>query len=403
MLIGYKRGQTSVVLRVKLLDSSVATGAGLTGLTNASSGLIISTIADNESSATAYTVGGSNVETITTLGTYAAPTSGKCRFKEVDSTNHKGIYEIQIADARFAVSSAKSLLVSIAGATNLAQCDVVVPLRDLDPYDSVRAGLTAIPNVAFGATGGLSSYVIRGGTMQTGSTSTTAKLDSSASATDDLYNGCILHVVSGTGAGQSRVIKDYVGSTKVATVDTWATTPDNTSVFIVCPFGAVPASTDSNFAVTTGTLSAAAVQSIWDALTSALTTSNSIGKRIVDNLNVVLGTVLGSPAGASISADIAAIFADGPGRITKNVALAAFPFVMRDSTNHAPVTGKTVTATRSLDGAAFGSCANSVAEVANGVYKIDLATTDTNANTITYRFTASGCDDTLITVITQVT
>lgn len=137
MLIGFKRGQGSVVLRVKILNSSVSTGAGLTGLTNASSGLIISTIADNEASATAYTVAGSNVETITTLGTYAAPTSGKCRFKEVDATNHKGVYEIHLADARYAVSSAKSLLVSVSGATNAAETDVVIPLRDLDPYGNV--------------------------------------------------------------------------------------------------------------------------------------------------------------------------------------------------------------------------------------------------------------------------
>lgn len=155
MLIGYKRGQGSIVLRVKILNSSVSTGAGLTGLTSASSGLIISTIADNESTATAYTVAGSTIEGITTLGTYAAPTATKCRFKEVDATNHKGVYEIQIADARYAVSSAKSLLVSVSGATNAAETDVVIPLRDLDPYTSADAAvwaavlseLSAVPGV----------------------------------------------------------------------------------------------------------------------------------------------------------------------------------------------------------------------------------------------------------------
>lgn len=147
-LISYKRGQGSIVLRVKILNSSVTTGAGLTGLTSASSGLIISTIADNEASATAYTVAGSTIETITTLGTYAAPTATKCRFKEVDATNHKGVYEIQIADARYAVSSAKSLLVSILGATNAAETDCVIPLTDMDPYDAVHGGMSALPNTA---------------------------------------------------------------------------------------------------------------------------------------------------------------------------------------------------------------------------------------------------------------
>ena len=155
MLIGFKRGQGSIIIRVKILNSSVSTGAGLTGLTSASSGLIISTIADTESTATAYTVAASNVETITTLGTFSAPTSGKCRFKELDATNHKGVYEMQIADARFNVSSAKSLLVSVSGATNAAETDVVIPLRDLDPFDAVRAGLTALPNVASGSAGAI--------------------------------------------------------------------------------------------------------------------------------------------------------------------------------------------------------------------------------------------------------
>lgn len=134
MLISYARSQTSVILRVKLLDSSVSTGAGLTGLDNTSAGLIISTIADNEATATAYTQAGSTIETIATLGTYAAPTALKCRFKEVDSTNHPGVYEVQLADARYAVASAKSLCISLSGAANLAQCDVTVPLVDRDPY-----------------------------------------------------------------------------------------------------------------------------------------------------------------------------------------------------------------------------------------------------------------------------
>lgn len=87
--------------------------------------------------------------------------------------------------------------------------------------------------------------------------------------------------------------------------------------------------------------------------------------------------------------------------LKKNAAFSAFEFVMTDSTNHNPATGLTVTATRSIDGAAFAACANAVAEVASGVYKIDLAAADLNGNAITLRFTATGADDRLITVITQ--
>lgn len=100
--------------------------------------------------------------------------------------------------------------------------------------------------------------------------------------------------------------------------------------------------------------------------------------------------------------DLTQIKNDLPTRPTKNTALANFPFVMRLSSDHVTgATGKTVTATRSLDGAAFGACANAVSEVANGVYKISLAAGDLNADTVTLRFTATDCDDTIIVIATQ--
>lgn len=54
-------------------------------------------------------------------------------------------------------------------------------------------------------------------------------------------------------------------------------------------------------------LSAAGVQAVWDALTTALTTAGSIGKRIADFLTGDAFVRLGAPAGASVSADIAAV------------------------------------------------------------------------------------------------
>lgn len=72
---------------------------------------------------------------------------------------------------------------------------------------------------------------------------------------------------------------------------------------------------DWNIGKTGYALSTAGIQAIWDALTSALTTVGSIGKKLAD---WVIGTTqtgdsfarLGAPAGASISADIAAVKAD---------------------------------------------------------------------------------------------
>lgn len=86
----------------------------------------------------------------------------------------------------------------------------------------------------------LDALSVRRNTAQAGAAGTIT-LDASASATDDLYNGLLIQIVSGTGAGQARVITDYVGSTKVASIEpNWTTNPDATSVFRVLAFAYVP-------------------------------------------------------------------------------------------------------------------------------------------------------------------
>jgi len=54
---------------------------------------------------------------------------------------------------------------------------------------------------------------------------------------DNYYQGMIVEIMEGTGIGQQRWIIQYVGSTKVATVDSnWDTVPDATSIYsIVSP------------------------------------------------------------------------------------------------------------------------------------------------------------------------
>ena len=91
------------------------------------------------------------------------------------------------------------------------------------------------------------------------------------------------------------------------------------------------------------------------------------------------------------------------GNIRKNTALAGFTFMMTDSTNHAPVTGKTVTVTRSIDGGAFGAgTLSAVTEVGVGIYSVDFGAGDLNGNTIILRATATSSDDTFERLITSV-
>lgn len=63
-------------------------------------------------------------------------------------------------------------------------------------------------------------------------TSTSITLRTGANSNDDIYNGASIEIVRGTGQGQVRTITDYVGSTKVATVDrAWIINPGSTTVY----------------------------------------------------------------------------------------------------------------------------------------------------------------------------
>lgn len=84
----------------------------------------------------------------------------------------------------------------------------------------------------------------------------------------------------------------------------------------------------------------------------------------------------------------------------KNTAFSNFAFPMF-ATDGSAATGKTVTATRSIDGGAFATCANSVSEISGGWYKISFAAADFNGDVIAFKATASGCNDTDLTILTQ--
>lgn len=69
-------------------------------------------------------------------------------------------------------------------------------------------------------------------TAQQPNTLTTIKLNAAASDENDYYNGAVIRIVSGTGAGQTRRITDYDGASRVATVDSpWIIIPDNASIY----------------------------------------------------------------------------------------------------------------------------------------------------------------------------
>lgn len=116
---------------------------------------------------------------------------------------------------------------------------------------------------------GQAHNIIRANTAQAGA-GTTITLDASASAVDDFYNNQRIFITAGTGVGQGRFISDYVGSTKVATVATWATNPSSDSVFVILPFGSIPGAS----APTAGEVADA----VWDEARTDHVTAGSFGQ-----------------------------------------------------------------------------------------------------------------------------
>jgi len=141
-----------------------------------------------------------------------------------------------------------------------------------------------------------------------------------------------------------------------------------------------------------------------DVLLDAIPTTAMRGTDSAALASVCTEARLAELDAANLPTDLAAIAADLPSKITKNVALNNFGFLMIDSTDD--ITGKTgltVTATRSIDGAAFAACTNAVSEVANGIYKINLSAADMNGDVIVLQFTATGANARFISIVTQPT
>lgn len=231
MLLSRDNGWVNGILRCVLMDNTSSTGGALVGLTSASTGLLISTIADVEATATAYSAAGSTIDTIATLGTYAAPTTGHCRFKEVDSTNHPGLYELQFVNTRFAVSNASFLIVTISASGS--HCSPQSFLIDLDSQVDVvaYAGATGsatggVPQVNATQFGGSASALTllllellgrRIGTVTSVSfTPTTTQFECSDitdADTSPVYISRGILITSGTQAGSINVVTtDQVGT-----------------------------------------------------------------------------------------------------------------------------------------------------------------------------------------------
>ena len=174
------KDSTSKLIQVFIQDSSSTTGAGLTGLTSGSSGLTAYYYREGANASASITL------TSMTLGTW---TSGG--FIVVDGTNMPGLYQLGIPDAALA-TGANSVTVMLKGATNMAPVLLEIELTATNNQDAVRGGMTALPNAAAAANGGLPTV----------DANNAVKLQSGTGANQiSLSSGAVI-IQSGTGTGQ---------------------------------------------------------------------------------------------------------------------------------------------------------------------------------------------------------
>jgi hypothetical protein len=442
------RGSTSNIVRVFIPDNTSTTGAGLTGLTYSSTKLRIAVIRGLASAATVYAQSASTIETITTIGTYAAPTATKCRFKAVDATNFPGVYEIQFADAIFDASDASRFLTVVVNeesttALHIGPCLTEIPLTAVDPQDGVHYGLTCLPNTAVTTNGSL--ITMGTGTAQLSCAGGRGKADvtywsANPVQTPDASGYPICTIKDGTGQGElnldtgrvdanvtywkgsaagdtATVASIWSNGTRTLTAPTNITSTDGK---IALGAEAVGGGYGVMIATDTQALPGVSIGSVTGAVgsvTGGVTVTTNSDKTgysgtVTDKTGFALSTAGNTAVATAILATPANKLAtDSSGRvtprlerITRAAALSNFEFLMVDSSDHStPKTSLTVSATASIDGAAFASLpsGNTATEVGSGIYKIDLSANDTDGVVITLKFTAAGADARYITLITQ--
>lgn len=250
---------------------------------------------------------------------------------EVDSTNAKGWYKWDLTQAE---TNASILL--FTGKSSTSNVQIVGRLEytvavdgNVFPYVTTSvfadAALSSLTEV-------LNAVSIRYATA-TGSAAGSLTLDASASANNTDYVGNYLNIPDGfTGAGQTRLITAYNGTTKVATVTpNWQTTPASNTKFYILPSAYIL----QTQAVASLLGNAVDIENaVWDAETANHTTGASFGEffsQLSSNLDTVLARI-GAFAGSGV-----------------NTILGFFRAIMRsDTTTPSDVGGSFDDATDSL-------------------------------------------------------
>ncbi len=260
------------------------------------------------------------------------------------------------------------------------------------PTGTITYKVAGTPNASAVSYAGLVDAVWDEPTSGHATAGTTGKALTDAGSAGDPWSTAL---PGAYGAGTAGKI---VGDNVNATISSRATqtSVDTLDDFVDTEVSAIKTKTDFLPSATAG-----AAGGLFIAGTNAATTiTTALTTTFTGNLTGSVASVTGAVGSLTTNNDKTGYSLTADIRIKKNTALANFTFLMVDSSD-VPATGLTVTAERSLDGAALASMANAVSEISNGLYKISLAAADTNADICCYRFTASGAKDRVVMFPTQ--
>lgn len=270
----FKGGMTSLSLPVVVYDTTSTTGAGLSGLTHSTSGLVLEYRRAGQSTWTSVTL------VSKTLGTYV---SGGI----VANGSRAGRYEVDIPDAAIA-AGVRMVEICLRGAANMHPVDIEI---ELDAVDYQADAFGAIKPTTAGRTLDVSAGGEAGIDLANiGSPTTTVNLSGVTikTATDietdtqDIQNRLPAALVDGRIAAQAQSVTDKTGYSLTQAF------PANFSNLGISPTGVI---------VTVGTveeLAGGALTAngagdaipgyVWGALLSSHTTANTFGARVVRSL-----------------------------------------------------------------------------------------------------------------------
>lgn len=225
MTLQINAGKSGVTINAFIKDSS---NDGVTGLVFDSAGLTCYYVRPGAVAIQLALV----TQTIT--GTHADG-----GFVEVDAANMPGIYRLDLSNAIVA-SGVNAVKLMLQGAAGIVPTEIEIQLDLVDNvWDEILIGSTHnITNSSGRRMREADAPLIREETAQgSGTGNNQIQLDAGASAIDGAYDPAMVLIIDGTGTGQTRLILEYDGTTKAATVDrNWKINPDATSVFQILAF-----------------------------------------------------------------------------------------------------------------------------------------------------------------------